>query len=108
VKNYVSMLFAKLGMKQHTQAAAYAARALGGCKLELSQNMRIIDRKPPQISAACPTDTGPSASAGQGRPRARCGLRCPVLSSPSCETVVRDRGGDLPRRSFPIAGGPPA
>jgi hypothetical protein len=47
VKNYVSMLFAKLGMKQRTQAVAYAARALGGCKLELSQNMRIIDRKPP-------------------------------------------------------------
>src|ERR1017187_6644586 len=31
----VSMLFAKLGMKQRTQAAAYVARALGGCKLEL-------------------------------------------------------------------------
>ena len=47
VKNYVSMLFAKLGMKQRTQAAAYVARALGGCNLELRQNMRIIDRKPP-------------------------------------------------------------
>ena len=43
----VSMLFAKLGMKQRTQAAAYVARALGGCNLELRQNMRIIDRKPP-------------------------------------------------------------
>ena len=41
------MLFAKLGMKQRTQAAAYVARALGGCNLELRQNMRIIDRKPP-------------------------------------------------------------
>jgi DNA-binding CsgD family transcriptional regulator len=29
------MLFAKLGMKQRTQAAAYVARALGGCNLEL-------------------------------------------------------------------------
>jgi DNA-binding NarL/FixJ family response regulator len=47
VKNYVSMLFAKLGMKQRTQAAAYVARVLGGCNLELRQNMRIIDRKPP-------------------------------------------------------------
>jgi hypothetical protein len=27
-KNYVSTLFAKLGMKQRTQAAAYAARTL--------------------------------------------------------------------------------
>ena len=43
----VSMLFAKLGMKQRTQAAAYVARVLGGCNLELRQNMRIIDRKPP-------------------------------------------------------------
>jgi DNA-binding NarL/FixJ family response regulator len=35
VKNYVSALFVKLGMKQRTQAAAYVARALGGCNLEL-------------------------------------------------------------------------
>jgi DNA-binding NarL/FixJ family response regulator len=28
VKNYVSTLFAKLGMKRRTQAAAYAARLL--------------------------------------------------------------------------------
>jgi hypothetical protein len=30
-------------MKQHTQAAAYAARTFAGCKLESRQNMRIID-----------------------------------------------------------------
>jgi DNA-binding NarL/FixJ family response regulator len=30
VKNYVSALFAKLGMERRTQAAAYAARVLGG------------------------------------------------------------------------------
>ena len=47
VKNYVSTLFAKLGMKQRTQAAAYAARTFAACKLESRQNMRIIDRKPP-------------------------------------------------------------
>jgi hypothetical protein len=46
-KNYVSTLFAKLGMKQRTQAAAYAARTFAGCKLESRQNRRIIDRKPP-------------------------------------------------------------
>jgi hypothetical protein len=37
-KNYVSTLFAKLGMKQRTQAAAYAARTFAGCKLESRQN----------------------------------------------------------------------
>jgi two-component system, NarL family, response regulator DevR len=36
VKNYVSVLFVKLGMEQRTQAAAYAARVFGGCKLESS------------------------------------------------------------------------
>jgi DNA-binding NarL/FixJ family response regulator len=36
VKNYVSTLFVKLEMKQRTQAAAYAARVFGGCKLESS------------------------------------------------------------------------
>ena len=30
VKNYVSALFAKLGMHHRTQAAAYAVRAFGG------------------------------------------------------------------------------
>jgi DNA-binding NarL/FixJ family response regulator len=30
VKNYVSALFAKLGMERRTQAAAYAARVFGG------------------------------------------------------------------------------
>jgi two-component system response regulator DevR len=30
VKNYVSALFAKLGMERRTQAAAYAVRAFGG------------------------------------------------------------------------------
>jgi two-component system response regulator DevR len=29
VKNYVSALFAKLGMERRTQAAAYAARVFG-------------------------------------------------------------------------------
>ena len=36
VKNCVSVLFVKLGMEQRTQAAAYAARVFGGCKLESS------------------------------------------------------------------------
>jgi DNA-binding NarL/FixJ family response regulator len=34
VKNYVATLFGKLGLKQRTQAAAYAARTLGGCNLQ--------------------------------------------------------------------------
>jgi len=46
VKNYVSTLFVKLGMKQRTQAAAYAARTFDGRRLGLSQDMRIINRKP--------------------------------------------------------------
>ena len=46
VKNYVSVLFVKLGMEQRTQAAAYAARTFGGRTFELSQDMRIINRKP--------------------------------------------------------------
>jgi len=29
VKNYISALFAKLGMERRTQAAAYAARVFG-------------------------------------------------------------------------------
>ena len=46
VKNYVSTLFVKLGMKQRTQAAAYAARVFDGRTFELSQDMRIINRQP--------------------------------------------------------------
>jgi DNA-binding CsgD family transcriptional regulator len=34
VKNYVSILFVKLGMKQRTQAAAYAARVFDGRTFE--------------------------------------------------------------------------
>ena len=30
VKNYISVLFAKLGMERRTQAAAFAARLPGG------------------------------------------------------------------------------
>lgn len=40
------MLFVKLGMKQRTHAAAYAARVFDGRTSELSQEMRIINRKP--------------------------------------------------------------
>ena len=32
VKNYVSALFAKLGMERRTQAAAYAARVFDGAE----------------------------------------------------------------------------
>ena len=35
VKNYVSVLFVKLEMKQRTQAAAYAARVFGGCRARI-------------------------------------------------------------------------
>jgi DNA-binding NarL/FixJ family response regulator len=46
VKNYASTLFAKLGMKQRTQAAAYAARTFDGRATGMSQNMRMTARKP--------------------------------------------------------------
>ena len=46
VKNCVSTLFVKLGMQQRTQAAAYAARVFDGRTSGLSQDMRIINRKP--------------------------------------------------------------
>ena len=46
MKNYVSVLFVKLGMEQRTQAAAYAARTFNGRTFELSQDMTIIKRKP--------------------------------------------------------------
>jgi two-component system, NarL family, response regulator DevR len=46
VKNYVTTLFLKLGMQRRTQAAAYAARTLDGCAIEMSQNMRITGWKP--------------------------------------------------------------
>ena len=46
VKNYVSALFVKLGMEQRTQAAAYAARIFDGRTSGLSQDVRIINRKP--------------------------------------------------------------
>ena len=46
VKNYVSILFVKLGMKQRTQAAAYAARVFDGRVFELSR-----DTKDPQHEA---------------------------------------------------------
>jgi DNA-binding NarL/FixJ family response regulator len=47
VKHYVSVLFVKLGMEQRTQAAAYAARVFDSRTSELSQDMKITDRKPP-------------------------------------------------------------
>jgi two-component system, NarL family, response regulator DevR len=40
VKNYVSVLFVKLGMEQRTQAAAYAARVFDGRTSGLSQDIR--------------------------------------------------------------------
>ena len=46
MKNHVSVLFVKLGKKQRTQAAAYAARVFDGRTSGLSQDMRIINRKP--------------------------------------------------------------
>ena len=46
VKNYVSVLFVKLGMEQRTQVAAYAARTFDGRTSGLSQDVRIINRKP--------------------------------------------------------------
>jgi DNA-binding NarL/FixJ family response regulator len=46
VKNYVSTLFRKLGLKQRTAAAAYAARIFNGRTVEPGQNMWIIGRNP--------------------------------------------------------------
>jgi DNA-binding NarL/FixJ family response regulator len=44
VKNYVSTLFRKLGLKQRTAAAVYAARIFDGRPVEPAQDMWIIDR----------------------------------------------------------------
>jgi DNA-binding NarL/FixJ family response regulator len=46
VKNYVSTLSGKLGLKQRTAAAACAARILAASTLQSSPDMTIIDRKP--------------------------------------------------------------
>lgn len=46
VKNYVSILFRKLGLTQRTAAAAYAARTFNSRTVELHQNMWSIDRHP--------------------------------------------------------------
>ena len=47
VKHYVSVLVVKLGMEQRTRAVAYAARVFDSRTSELSQDMKITDRKPP-------------------------------------------------------------
>jgi hypothetical protein len=46
VKNYVSTLSGKLGLKQRAQAAAYAARILAGSILQSSPDMTITGPKP--------------------------------------------------------------
>ena len=46
VKNYVSTMFRKLGLKQRTQAAAYVARIADGRTVGSGHNMRITDREP--------------------------------------------------------------
>jgi DNA-binding NarL/FixJ family response regulator len=46
VKNYVSTMLRKLGLKQRTAAAAYAARILDGRPGGPAWDMRIIDRNP--------------------------------------------------------------
>jgi len=46
IKNYVARIFSKLGLEQRTQAAAYAARALGGPGRESSQDITVTARRP--------------------------------------------------------------
>jgi DNA-binding CsgD family transcriptional regulator len=46
VKTYVSTLFRKLGLKQRTAAAAYAARIFKGPALKPGQHIWITDRNP--------------------------------------------------------------
>ena len=46
VKTYVSTLFRKLGLKQRTAAAAYAARIFHSPALEPRQSMWITDQNP--------------------------------------------------------------
>jgi hypothetical protein len=53
VKNYVSALFAKLGMERRTQAAVYAVRVFG-------DQLDDGDGEPHRGSAG-PGDLGPSA-----------------------------------------------
>ena len=48
MKTYVSALFRKLGLKQRTAAATYAARIFNGPGLEPGQNMWITDQPPPE------------------------------------------------------------
>jgi DNA-binding NarL/FixJ family response regulator len=43
VKNYISSLFRKLGLKQRTAAAAYAARTFNSRRIEPGQSMWITD-----------------------------------------------------------------
>ena len=45
MKNYVSTLFAKLGVRQRTQAVAYAVRTFDGRATGMSQNERFTVRK---------------------------------------------------------------
>jgi len=54
VKTYVSALFRKLGLKQRTAAAAYAARIFNGPALEPGQNMWITDQTPRNLTRASP------------------------------------------------------
>jgi len=46
VKNYVSTMFRKLGLKQRTQAAAYVARFVDGRAARSGRDMRITGREP--------------------------------------------------------------
>jgi DNA-binding CsgD family transcriptional regulator len=51
VKNYVSTLSGKLGLKQRTAAAACAARILAASTLQSTPDMTIIDRSPEPAEA---------------------------------------------------------
>ena len=54
MKTYVSALFRKLGLKQRTAAATYAARIFNGPGLEPGQNMWITDQPPRNLKRASP------------------------------------------------------
>jgi len=60
VKNYVSALFAKLGMHHRTQAAAYAVRVFGG--------HYDTGGGEPHPGAQGPRRLGPDASGYRARP----------------------------------------
>jgi DNA-binding CsgD family transcriptional regulator len=100
VKNYVSMLFAKLGMKQRTQAAAYRGPCLG--RLQPRIEAEHEDHRPEASVDQCSVSHRYGSTRFARSGSTACPMRTPLpgIVLPVCETVVRDRGGDCPGGLF--------